>query len=80
MSQERRVTLVHEQGEFAEARAAEKAETERRSTLAVRTVASHSLDADDCAALLSMLGLDAGSGQLAVPAHIAPIGPAADAD
>lgn len=76
MPQERRVTLVHEQGEFAEARAAERAETERLSTLAVRTVAGHSLDADDCAALLSMLGLDAGSGQFAAPARIAPIGPA----
>ncbi|NKY49303.1 hypothetical protein [Nocardia vermiculata] len=77
MSQERRVTLVHEQGEFAETRAAEKAETERRNALAVRTVAGHSIDAADCTALLQMLGLDAESGQ---HSEAAPAGPVLAAD
>lgn len=63
MSQAHRTTLVHDQSEFAESRAAEKAETERRCALAARAVASHSTDADDCVSLLSMLGLDAAAGK-----------------
>lgn len=57
--------IVADQSEFAEARAAEKAETERRNALAARAVASHSTDAPDCISLLSMLGLDAAAGKAA---------------
>jgi hypothetical protein len=63
MSEPDRVSLPHEQSEFAETRAAERAESARRSTLAARAVASHSLDVDDCTALLAMLGLDASTGR-----------------
>ncbi|MEV0250882.1 hypothetical protein AB0H76_30105 [Nocardia sp. NPDC050712] len=63
MPQARHITLVHEQNEFAEARAAEKAETARQSAIAARTVASHSQNADDCQSLLAMLGLDALAGK-----------------
>ncbi|MEV5648597.1 hypothetical protein AB0L57_10135 [Nocardia sp. NPDC052254] len=59
--------IVADQSEFAEARAAEKAETERRNALAARAVASHSIDAPDCIALLTMLGLDAATGKTADP-------------
>ncbi|WP_228002327.1 hypothetical protein [Nocardia australiensis] len=61
----RHITLVHEQSEFAESRAAEKAETARQSAIAARTVASHSENAEDCVSLLAMLGLDALAGKLA---------------
>jgi|GEM_PF-6929189 len=63
MPQTQHVTLVHEQSEFAESRAAERAETARRCALAARAVASRSTDADDCASLLAMLGLDASAGR-----------------
>ncbi|MET8653217.1 MULTISPECIES: hypothetical protein [Nocardia] len=59
----RHMSLIHEQNEFAEARAAEKAETARQSAIAARTVASHSENADDCQSLLAMLGLDALAGK-----------------
>ncbi|MET7767406.1 hypothetical protein [Nocardia sp. NPDC005366] len=59
----RHMSLIHEQNEFAEARAAEKVETARQSAIAARTVASHSENADDCQSLLAMLGLDALAGK-----------------
>ncbi|WP_227980625.1 hypothetical protein [Nocardia spumae] len=65
MSQAYPITAVADHGEFAEVRAAEKAETERRNALAARTVASHSTDAADCVSLLTMLGLDAANGKSA---------------
>lgn len=61
----RHITLIQEQSEFAEARAAEKAECARQSAMAARTVASHSENAADCMSLLAMLGLDAMAGKLA---------------
>ena len=64
MSQARHITLVHEQSEFAETRAAEKAEAARRGALAARAGASHSTGVDDCQSLLTMLGLDAAAGKL----------------
>lgn len=60
----------HEPGEFAEARAAEKAESARQSAIAARTVASHATNAADCMSLLAMLGLDAMAGKLAKGEHI----------
>lgn len=65
MSPARHITLIHEPGEFAEARAAEKAENARQSAMAARTVASYSQNADDCQSLLAMLGLDALAGKQA---------------
>ncbi|MGW4246175.1 hypothetical protein [Nocardia sp. NPDC004722] len=56
-----RQTLHHEQSEFSAARAAEKAACEKQNATAALTVASHALDAADCAHLLEMLGLDAAS-------------------
>jgi hypothetical protein len=64
MLQARRLPLP-EQSEFAELRAAERAEIARRSALAARAVASYAVDAADCTALLAMLGLDATAGKLA---------------
>ncbi|MGN2640798.1 hypothetical protein ACWEKT_13830 [Nocardia takedensis] len=61
----RNITLVHEPNEFAEARAAEKAENARQSAIAARTVAGHAENAADCQALLAMLGLDALAGKQA---------------
>ncbi|MEU6579508.1 hypothetical protein [Nocardia sp. NPDC046763] len=61
MTSARQTTLRHEQSEFSMARAAEKAACEKRNAMAAHTVASHALDAADCAHLLQMLGLDAGS-------------------
>jgi len=60
-----RAQPVHEQYEFSEMRAAEKAEFARKRAIAARTVAGHSQNADDCQSLLSMLGLDAQAGKLA---------------
>ncbi|MBF6212104.1 hypothetical protein IU433_23045 [Nocardia puris] len=68
MSTARRVRLVHDQNEFAEAKAAEKAEVERVNAMAARTVAGHSQNAADCESLLAMLGLDALAGrQIVIP-------------
>ena len=60
MASAQHTTLLTEQSEFAESRAAEKAEGIRRSVMATRTVASHSVDAADCRSLLAMLGLEPG--------------------
>ncbi|MFI9505196.1 hypothetical protein [Nocardia sp. NPDC052566] len=60
---------AHEPGEFAEARAAEKAENARQSAIAARTVASHAQNAADCMSLLAMLGLDAMAGKRAKGDH-----------
>ncbi len=65
MSQAQPIIATPEHGEFAEARAAEKVETERRNALAARAVAGHSTDATDCLSLLMMLGLDAAAGKAA---------------
>ncbi|WP_454199775.1 hypothetical protein [Nocardia sp. Marseille-Q1738] len=65
MASARHITLVHEPGEFAEARAAEKAATARQCAVAARTVASYAEDASDCQSLLAMLGLDARAGKQA---------------
>lgn len=47
-----------EQGRFAEARASERLHHALQNRKAARTVAYHSADAQDCANLLAMLGLD----------------------
>ncbi|WP_433194065.1 hypothetical protein ACQP1G_35620 [Nocardia sp. CA-107356] len=65
----RHITLISEQSDFAESRAAEKAENARQSAIAARTVASHSENAADCVALLAMLGLDAMAGKMAKSAQ-----------
>jgi hypothetical protein len=49
----------HETGESFRARAAEELHTAGQRANAVRTVAGHALDAEDCEMLLSLLGLDA---------------------
>ncbi|WP_040813158.1 hypothetical protein [Nocardia concava] len=43
---------------FADVRAAEKAAHLERNALAAKTVAVHARDAEECSALLAMLGLD----------------------
>jgi len=43
---------------FADVRAAEKAVHLERNGLAAKTVADHAQDAEECAHLLAMLGLD----------------------
>ncbi|MBB5918545.1 hypothetical protein BJY24_007457 [Nocardia transvalensis] len=62
-----RTPFVNDQSEFAESRAAERAEGARRRALAARAVASHASDAADCESLLAMLGLDAAAGKEAHP-------------
>ncbi|WP_405485704.1 hypothetical protein [Nocardia sp. NBC_00511] len=57
MTSARQTTLRHEQSEFSLARAAEKAACEKQNAMASLTVASHAVDAADCAYLLQMLGL-----------------------
>jgi uncharacterized caspase-like protein len=52
-----------EQGRFAETRANEKIRGAIENGKAARTVASHANDAQDCASLLEMLGLDALQGK-----------------
>ncbi|GAB2505611.1 hypothetical protein [Nocardia heshunensis] len=61
MNSGRQTTLRHEQSEFGAARAAEKLACEKQNAMAAHTVAGHALDAEDCAYLLQMLGLDASS-------------------
>ncbi|WP_067841628.1 hypothetical protein [Nocardia lijiangensis] len=63
MSQDQPIDLVPCSGEFAETRAAQKAESARKSAIAARTVAAHAYDAADCESLLAMLGLDAQAGK-----------------
>ncbi|RDI63996.1 hypothetical protein [Nocardia pseudobrasiliensis] len=63
MPQAHRISLVPDQSEFAELRAAERAESARLGALAARAVASHATDAEDCVCLLAMLGLDAQAGK-----------------
>lgn len=65
MTESLRAQPVHEQYEFSEMRAAEKAEYARKRAIAARTVAGHAHNADDCQSLLSMLGLDAQAGKRA---------------
>ncbi|BDT95001.1 MULTISPECIES: hypothetical protein [Nocardia] len=65
MASARHITLIHEPGEFAVARAAEKAENARQCAVAARTVASYAENAADCESLLAMLGLDALAGKQA---------------
>ncbi|MFI9414570.1 MULTISPECIES: hypothetical protein [Nocardia] len=65
MASARHITLIHEPGEFAEARAAEKAANARQCAVAARTVASYAENAADCESLLAMLGLDAEAGKQA---------------
>jgi hypothetical protein len=54
----------HEHGQFAKARALAKIDNNIQRGRAVRTVAGHSLDAQDCSNLLSMLGLATDGGEL----------------
>jgi uncharacterized protein DUF5994 len=52
----------HEVGESFRARAAEERHTAVERNRAVRTIATHAVDAQDCRTLLSILGLDAADG------------------
>ncbi|MFI5782154.1 hypothetical protein [Nocardia sp. NPDC051570] len=63
MPQAHHISVVPDQSEFAELRAAERAESARLGAMAARAVASHATDADDCMCLLAMLGLDAQAGR-----------------
>jgi hypothetical protein len=50
-----------ENGRFAAAQEARAVENDQQNRRAARVVASHSTGATDCAEMLAMLGLDAGS-------------------
>lgn len=50
-------------GRIAELRATEEIHWAEQYGKAARAVAQHSTDAEDCAALLAMLGLDASQGK-----------------
>jgi hypothetical protein len=58
MTWARHATPTIEQGRFAEARASERVHYAVQNRKAARTVAYHSSNAQDCADLLAMLGLD----------------------
>ncbi|TDV52276.1 hypothetical protein CLV71_105408 [Actinophytocola oryzae] len=58
MTWARHASPTLEQGRFAEARASEKMHYAVQNRKAARTVACHASDAQDCASLLAMLGLD----------------------
>ena len=58
MTWARHASPTIEQGRFAEARASERIHYAVQNRKAARTVAYHSSDAQDCASLLAMLGLD----------------------
>ncbi|MCX4094647.1 hypothetical protein [Nocardia sp. alder85J] len=58
MTSARSVRLIDEESTFANVRAAEREESLRRNAMAAKTVADHSVDADECSRLLAMLGLD----------------------
>jgi hypothetical protein len=60
----------HETGESFRARAAEELHTAGQRANAVRTVAGHALDAEDCEMLLSLLGLDALDGSRAADVEL----------
>jgi hypothetical protein len=62
MTLARHASPIREQGRFAEARASEKIHCAIQNRKAVRTVADHATDAEDCQRLLEMLGLDAVDG------------------
>jgi hypothetical protein len=49
---------------ITQARAVEERHTAVQNARAVRTVADHATDVDDCCQLLAMLGLDAASSKL----------------
>lgn len=49
---------THEHGQFLKARIEARHMEGIQRTKAVRTVAGHSIDVEDCTTLLSMLGLD----------------------
>lgn len=63
MTLARHASPVQEHGRFAEARATEKVHYATQNGKAARIVAFHSEDAQDCASLLAMLGLEASEGK-----------------
>jgi hypothetical protein len=58
MTWARHASPTVEQGRFAEVRASEKIHYAVQNRRAAHTVATHASDAQDCANLLAMLGLD----------------------
>jgi hypothetical protein len=58
MTWARHASPTVEQGRFAEVRASEKIHYAVQNRRAAQTVATHASDAQDCANLLAMLGLD----------------------
>jgi hypothetical protein len=63
MTWARHASPVDEQGRFAEARATERIHSAAQNAKAARTVAGYATDADECARLLAMLGLEASDGK-----------------
>jgi hypothetical protein len=68
MTWARHASPIVEQGRFAEARASERMHNEVQSRKAMRTVAYHAADAQDCANLLAMLGLEVTDGAVSATA------------
>ncbi|MGB3441347.1 MAG: hypothetical protein WBA97_21565 [Actinophytocola sp.] len=71
MTWARHASPTLEQGRFAEARASERVHYAIQNRKAALTVAGHASDAQDCANLLAMLGLDTldENGAIKVPAE-----------
>lgn len=63
MTMVQQLSSVQEHGRFAEVKANEKIHTDIQNHKAARTVAEYSTNAQDCASLLEMLGLDAREGK-----------------
>lgn len=64
-------TSTNDQGRFAVVQAAYKVTCEAQGRKAALVVAGHSADANDCAELLAMLGLD-GAVNRSGPTEVAP--------
>jgi hypothetical protein len=71
MTWARHASPTIEQGRFAEVRATERIHYAVQNRKAAQTVACHASDAQDCADLLAMLGLDTldENGAIKVPAE-----------
>lgn len=63
MTWARHTSPAGEHNRFTEARESEKLHDAIQHSKAARTVADHAADAEDCALLLAMLGLNASEGK-----------------
>ncbi|HEX3787223.1 MAG TPA: hypothetical protein VHW44_05130 [Pseudonocardiaceae bacterium] len=63
MTLARHASPTQVEGRLTQARAVEQIHNSIQNARAIRTVAGHADDAEDCGRLLAMLGLEAGDGK-----------------